>query len=29
MLTIALRQVLAVNITALIWNVYMSYQSHK
>jgi hypothetical protein len=22
-------QVLAVNVTALIWNVYMSYQSHK
>jgi hypothetical protein len=22
-------QVLAVNVTALVWNVYMSYQSHK
>ena len=22
-------RVLAVNITALVWNVYMSYQSHK
>jgi hypothetical protein len=22
-------RILAVNITALIWNIYMSYQSHK
>ena len=28
-LCIACPQMLAVNVTALVWNVYMSYQSHK